>query len=125
MRGQGIDVPDPSAAKGAARSLLLILARHPTSKVQGAEQACAPQIRAAFPNATSLSPAERAKRLQEADAFSACMRSHGIPFPDPATLASDPLSFYRALAALNTNSPAVKSAGTTCKAQALKDTGGG
>jgi hypothetical protein len=125
MRSQGIDIPDPSGLTGAARNLLSILSKYPTSKLQSAEKACAAQIKQAFPNATSLSPAQRAKRLQEAQAFSTCMRSHGIPFPDPASLASDPLGFYRALAALNTNSPAVKADATTCRAQALKDAGGG
>ena len=125
MRSQGIDIPDPAGPKGAARNLLLILARYPQAKLQSAEQACATELHAAFPNATSLTPAERAQRLQEADAFATCMRSHGIAFPDPSQLASDPLSFYQAIAGLNASSPAVKAAGTTCKAQALKDTGGG
>jgi len=123
MRAQGIDIPDPTAGTGGVRRALLTLAGYPTAKVQSAEEACAAQIHKAFPNAGNLTPAERSKRLQEAEVFSSCMRSHGIAYPDPSTFASDPSGYLRAIAAIDTSGPAVKSAGLACKAVALKDTG--
>ena len=125
MRGQGIDLPDPTASAGNARRMLLVLGGYPQVKVEAAEKACATEIAKAFPNAGKITSGERTKKLQAAEAFSQCMNAHGISFPDPSTIASDPLSFYRGLSSLDTSSPAVKAAGTTCKAQALKDTGGG
>ena len=89
MRGQGIDVPDPSTAPGSLLRIVRILASYPTNKVQAAEQACASQIRQAFPNLTNLTPAQRAQRAQEARAYAACMRSHGISFPDPPSVAGN------------------------------------
>jgi len=123
MRAQGIDIPDPGATRGSILAVLRILAGYPQAKVQAAETACAAQIRQAFPNATSLSPTQRAQRLREAVAFAQCMRSHGVNFPDPSTAASDPAGFYQALASLDTNSPAFKAAGKTCTALTLTTTG--
>lgn len=124
MRAQGIDVPDPGASPGSVLSVLRALSSYPQVKVQAAEAACASAIHQAFPNATNLTPAQRAQRLQQAVAFAACMRSHGIAFPDPSTAASNPAGFYQALQALNTNSPAVQAAGKTCRARTLGATGG-
>jgi hypothetical protein len=124
MRAQGIDIPDPGPSRGSILSVLRILASYPRAKVQSAETACAAQIRQAFPNATSLSPAQRAERLREAVAFSQCMRAHGISFPDPSTAAGNPAGYIQALESLDTNSPAFKAAGKTCSALTLRTTGG-
>ena len=124
MRAQGIDIPDPGASPGSVLSVLRVLSSYPQAKVQAAGAACASEIHQAFPNATNLTPAQRAQRLQRAVAFAACMRSHGIAFPDPSTAASNAAGFYQALQALNTNSPAVQAAGKTCRSLTLNTTGG-
>ena len=125
MRGQGIDVPDPTATRGSVLRMLTVIAGYPQVKVQAAEQACMAEIRKAFPNATSLTPAERSQRLQEAEVLAQCMRSHGVPgFPDPSAYAGNPSGYLSALSSVDRNIPAFKSAEPTCKAQALKDAGG-
>jgi len=124
MRGQGIDIPDPTPSGSGILKLLRILGSYPAAKVQSAEQACTTQIRQALPNAASVTPAERAKRLQEAEVFSSCMRSRGISYPDPSTFSTNPSAFYRALGSIDLNSPAFKAAGIACRAVMLKDTGG-
>ena len=124
MRGQGIDIPDPGPTRGSVLHMLSVLAGYPTAKAQSAEQACVAQIRKAFPNATSLTPAVRAKRLQEAETFATCMRSHGINYPDPSAYAGNASGYLKAVGSVDVNSPAFKSAGLTCKAEALKDAGG-
>ena len=124
MRAQGIDVPDPSTAPGSLLRIARILASYPTSKVQAAEQACASQIRQAFPNLTNLTPAQRAQRVQEARAYAACMRSHGINFPDPSSAAGNTSAYLAQISGLNTSAPSFKSASTTCRAEVLKSAGG-
>ena len=124
MRAQGIDVPDPGASRASVLNVLRVLSTFPQAKVQAAEAACASEIHQAFPNATNLTPAQRAQRLQQAVAFAACMRSHGIPFPDPSTAAGNPAGFYQALQSINTNSPAVQAAGKTCRSLTLSPAGG-
>jgi hypothetical protein len=124
MRAQGISIPDPGATRASLLSTLRVLASYPQAKVQSAEKACAAQIHAAFPEASSLTPAQRELRLKQAGIFATCMRSHGINFPDPSTAASNPASFYQALQSLDLNSPAFKAAGTTCRALMLKEIGG-
>jgi hypothetical protein len=125
MRSQGINIPDPGVSRGSLLTVLRILAGYPRAKVQAAETACAAQIRQAFPNATSLSPAQRAQRLREGVAFAGCMRAHGINFPDPTSAASDPTRYYQALQSLDTASPAFKAASKTCAATTLGATGSG
>jgi len=64
----------------------------------------------AFPN-LALTPAQREQRLRALFRFAGCMRSHGVPnFPDPGTGAAaiKPGS-------INPNSPAFKSALTSCR----------
>jgi hypothetical protein len=124
MRAQGINVPDPGVSQGSILTLLKAIASYPPAKVQAAEKACAAQIHQAFPQITSLSPAQRELRLKQLGVFASCMRSHGINFPDPSTAAGNPASYLQALQSLDTNSPAYKSAGTTCRALTLKETGG-
>jgi hypothetical protein len=124
MRAQGIDVPDPSTAPGSPLRIVRILASYPTNKVQAAEQACASQIRQAFPNLTNLTPAQRAQRVQEARAYAACMRSHGISFPDPPSVYGNASAYLAQISALDTSAPSFKSASTTCRAQVLKRAGG-
>ncbi len=125
MRAQGVNIPDPGVGAGSLLAILRDLAAYPSVKIQAAEKACASQIGQAFPNATSLSPAQRAQRVQEAVAFSDCMRSHGIDFPDPRTAAANPSAYYQALGSLDVNSPAFKAAGQICRPIALKAGGTG
>jgi len=122
MRGQGINIPDPGPTRASVLRMLSVLASFPAVKVKAAEQACMGEIRQAFPNATSLTPAERTQRIEEAQAFASCMRSHGIDVPDPT---ASPIGFYRALSSLAASSPAAKAQAVTCRAVALKDVGGG
>jgi hypothetical protein len=123
MRAQGIDIPDPGATRAGILSLVRKLATYPQAKVTAAEQACASEIRQAFPQAASLTPAQQAARVREVRVFAACMRARGVSFPDPSSATAGG-SFLAALQAVNTNSPAFKSAVTPCRAQALKVAGG-
>ena len=124
MRGQGINIPDPGPTRASVLRMLSVLASFPAVKVKAAEQACMGEIRQAFPNATSLTPAERTQRIEEAQAFASCMRSHGIDYPDATSYVGNPSGYVKALSALDVNSPAFKTTGKACKAQALKDAGG-
>jgi len=98
------------------------LANVPQVKVQAAAKACAAQIKLAFPNLGAVTPAQRQLRVQEADAFAACMRQHGINFPDPSSAAANPSAYLQQIQA-DSNSPAFKAATPTCKTVMLKDTG--
>jgi hypothetical protein len=120
MRSQGIDIPDIGRGQGQIIQVLRIIAGYPQAKVQAAMQACASEIRQAFPNATALSPAQLAQRRQEARVFGACMRAAGINFPDPTASGSNPVAYLDALSSLDLNSPAVKAKAVTCRGQALK-----
>jgi hypothetical protein len=80
MRSHGVpNFPDPNAqgviSGNSADGL------DPSSpQFQQAQQACAKDL----PNGGMPSPAQQAQMRQQALAFSACMRSHGLPkFPDP------------------------------------------
>ncbi len=121
FRSHGIDIPDFTAGGGRIRAVLRIIAGYPTAKVQSVTQACAASIRQAFPNATGadLSPSQLAQRRQEGLAFAQCMRSRGIAYPDPMA-ASNPSAYLRAIASLDTSSPAFKAAGIACRAQVVK-----
>jgi hypothetical protein len=120
MRSQGINIPDIGTGQGQIIQVLRIIAGYPQAKVQAAMQACAAEIRQAFPNATALSPAQLAQRRQEARVFAACMRAAGINFPDPSASGSNPIAYLDALSNLDLNSPAVKAKAVTCRGQALK-----
>jgi hypothetical protein len=122
MRAQGIDIPDPGATRAGILSLVRKLATYPQAKVTAAEQACAADIRQAFPNVASLTPAQERSRLQEVRVFASCMRAHGVSFPDPSS--TSPSGFLAALQSVPTTSPAFKAAVTPCRAQALKVAGG-
>lgn len=125
LRGQGLNVPDPTAQRGTALKMLSAIASYPAVKVEAAERACATQLRQAFPNAASQTPAERARRLQELEAFATCMRAHGLSsYPDPSAYATNPAGLLKAIASVDRASPAYKSAAPSCRKQALKDTGG-
>jgi hypothetical protein len=119
MRSQGINIPDIGVGRGQVLQALRIIATYPLAKVQAAMQACAPEIREAFPNATSLSPQQRSQRRQEGIVFAQCMRAHGINFPDPTTAASNLSAYLSALTTLDRNSPAYQAAAVPCRGQAL------
>jgi hypothetical protein len=124
MRSQGINIPDIRPGGGQILQVLRIIATYPQAKVQAAMQACASEIRQAFPNATSVSPAQLAQRRQEARVFAECMRAHGINFPDPTASAGNPVAYLDALSNVDLNSPAVKAEAVTCRGQALKAAAG-
>jgi hypothetical protein len=123
IRAQGIDIPDLTPGSGRILNALRILNSYPQAKVQAALKACATPIKQAFPDIASLTPQQLAQRRQEATDFAACMRSHGIAFPDPSTATSNPSGFLNALRSIDINSPAYKAAAPSCRAQALKDAG--
>jgi hypothetical protein len=80
MRAHGVkNFPDPNSQGeiqiGAASGI-----NKGSPKFQSAMQAC----QKVLPNGGRPSPAQQAKMRRAALAFSACMRSHGLPdFPDP------------------------------------------
>jgi len=122
VRAQGIDIPDPGTTRQSVLKMVEALAQFPPEKVQAATKACAAQIKLAFPNAAALTPAQRELRVQEYDAFAACMRRHGINIPDPSSAATNPAAYLQQIQA-DSSSPAFKAATPTCKSVALKDTG--
>jgi hypothetical protein len=80
MRSHGVtNFPDPNAQ--GVISINSSSGLDPSSpQFQQAQQACAKDL----PNGGTPSPAQQAQMRQQALAFSACMRSHGLPnFPDP------------------------------------------
>jgi hypothetical protein len=104
--------------------MLAALDSYPAVKVKAAEHACMAQLNQAFPDATSQTPAQRAERLHELELFATCMRSHGINSPNPASYTGNASGYLNALASVEKNSPAFKTAGKTCTALALKNAGG-
>jgi hypothetical protein len=120
MRSQGINIPDVGVGRGQVLQVLRVIATYPQAKVDAAAKACAPEIRQAFPNATSLSPQQQAQRRQEAIVFAQCMRAHGINYPDPTEAASKLSAYVNALSALDRSSPAYRAAAAPCRAQALR-----
>jgi hypothetical protein len=123
MRAHGIEIPDFTAGRTQVLKVLQIVARYPAATVRAAVQACAASIRRAFPNAAALTPEQQAQRRQEAIVFAQCMRSHGIPYPDPRTAASNLSAYVNALSALDSNSPAFTAAVPGCRTRALKAAG--
>ncbi len=80
MRSHGVpNFPDPNAQ--GVISVNSSSGLDPGSpQFQQAQQACAKEL----PNGGTPSPAQQAQMRQQALAYSACMRSHGLPnFPDP------------------------------------------
>jgi hypothetical protein len=63
-------------------------------------------------NSNSSSPQSFAHMQQDGIAFADCMRSHGVPFPDPTT---SPREFKNALNPSTEHSPAFLSAERTCQ----------
>jgi hypothetical protein len=122
IRAHGINVPDPGTTRQSVLKMAEALASVPPVKVQAATKACAAQIKLAFPNLAALTPAQRELRVQEVDAFAACMRQHGINFPDPSSAAANSSASLQQIQA-DSNSPAFKAATPTCKTVMLKDTG--
>jgi hypothetical protein len=124
MRAQGIDIPDPSRSPASILAIYRIIATYPNTKVQSALNACAAEIRQAFPNVENATPAQLALRRKALTVFSQCMRARGINYPDPATQASDPAGYFGAIGSLPINSPAFRTASTSCRAQAIKAVSG-
>lgn len=110
-RAHGINLPDPGA-NGTYRASTLrnVLSQYGQTKINQVEQACRQYLVQAFPN-LALTPAQRAARRQALFRFAACMRSHGVPnFPDPGAGAAAIKP-----GTIDPNSPAFKSALTSCR----------
>jgi hypothetical protein len=125
MRSHGIgDFPDPNA-QGQ-----LQLSAGPGSDLQPNS----PQFQAADKACRSLLPAPPSRAQQRKDfaqalKFSKCMRSHGIPMPDPQPPGSGPQTQSRSAAAtgaenIDPTSPQFKTAQQACASLLPKGKGG-
>ncbi|HWE31910.1 MAG TPA: hypothetical protein VG410_00415 [Solirubrobacteraceae bacterium] len=116
LRGQGLNVPDPSPNAGPAGGggVFRELQGVPRTKVQNAMTACKQYVAAAFPRA-NLSPAQQAQFRQEFVKFAECMRSHGVNIPDPSTSTGGGFGLRGAFGSVDRNSPAFRSAMTACQ----------
>jgi hypothetical protein len=116
LRGQGLNVPDPSPNAGPAGGggVFRQLQGVPRTKVQSALTACKQYVSAAFPRA-NVSPAQQAQFRQAFVKFAECMRSHGVNIPDPSTSTGGGFGFRGVFGSVDRNSPAFKSAITACQ----------
>lgn len=118
LRGQGLNVPDPSQnggpAGGGGGLGLRALQGVPQTKIQTAMTACKQYVAAAFPRA-NLSPAQQAQFRQQFVKFAECMRSHGVNIPDPSTSSGGGFGFRGTFRSVDRNSPAFQSAMTACQ----------
>jgi hypothetical protein len=117
LRGQGLNVPDPTASGAPTAALAAevqrITTQYGVAKFQSALQACRKYVVTSFPR-LALSPTQRAQRFQEALAFVRCLRGHGINLPDPQQGPNGGAGLVKALSAVDFNSPAFKAANTAC-----------
>ena len=114
MRSHGVpNFPDPSSGGGI--SIGPGSGINPSSpKFQAAQRAC----QKVLPNGGQPSPQQLAKMQQHLLAFSACMRSHGVPdFPDPTFSGGGAQLRLRAGSGsdLNPQSPRFQAAQTACQ----------
>ena len=114
MRSHGVpNFPDPSSGGGI--SIGPGSGIDPSSpKFQAAQRAC----QKVLPNGGQPSPQQLAKMQQHLLAFSACMRSHGVPdFPDPTFSGGGAQLRLRAGSGsdLNPQSPRFQAAQTACQ----------
>ncbi len=115
MRANGIpDFPDTTSGrmmmgiKNGAVSVNGVPLKESAAQFQAAQQACRQDIQA--PSATS---AATAQLQQQADAFAACMRAHGVAnFPDPKVLRG---GVRIQLPSGSANSPQFQSAQQACQ----------
>jgi hypothetical protein len=116
LRGQGLNVPDPSPNAGPAGGggVFRSLANLPQSQVQSAMTACKQYVAAAFPR-LNLSPAQQAQFRAEFVKFAECMRSHGVNVPDPSTSTGGGFGLRRAFGSVDRNSPVFRSALAACQ----------
>jgi len=116
LRGQGLNVPDPSPNAGPAGGggVFRSLQGVPQTKVQGAMTACKQYVAAAFPR-LNASPAQQAQFRQAFVKFAECMRSHGVNIPDPSTSTGGGFGFRGAFGSVDRNSPAFRTALTACQ----------
>jgi hypothetical protein len=117
MRTHGVtDFPDP---KSNGRGGMLIQSSNGQTKVNGtainapAFQAAMQACRAYLPNGGHPQPLSAARR-QQALAWAACMRSHGLTnFPDP-TFNGGGIALHGGPGGIDPNSPVFKSAQAAC-----------
>ena len=114
MRSHGVpNFPDPSSGGGI--SIGPGSGIDPNSpKFRAAQQAC----QKVLPNGGQPSPQQLAKMQQHLLAFSACMRSHGVPdFPDPTFTGGGAQLKLRSSPGsdLNPQSPRFQAAQTACQ----------
>ena len=110
MRSHGVpNFPEPNA-QGVISSGSI----DPNSpQFQQAMQAC----RKDLPNGGTPSPAQQAEMRQQALAFSACMRKHGLPnFPDPQFLSGGRVAMrISAQSGIDPRSPQFQAAQKACQ----------
>jgi hypothetical protein len=114
MRSHGVpNFPDPGSGGGIQVGPGSGI--DPSSPTfQAAQRACQKLL----PNGGQPSPQQRAKMEQALLAFSACMRSHGVPdFPDPTFTGGGAQLRLRSSPGgdLNPNSPRFQAAQTACQ----------
>jgi hypothetical protein len=128
FRAHGINVPDPTPGGGPAEGgqAFRRLRSYPQAQIDAARQGCQQYFAQAFPQ-LSLTPAQRAQRLQQLTKFAQCMRAHGINIPDPTpnTNGFGGAGFGRQFRSIDRNSPAFQSAMTACQSLRPQRPGGG
>jgi hypothetical protein len=123
MRAHGVrNFPDPSS--GGGLTIGPGTGINPESPTfQAAEKACRKLLDIKPPSA-----AEQAKMQEQALAFSACMRAHGVPnFPDPQFSGGGARLKLDSRSGIDPNSPQFKAAQKACQSKlpGLKTAGGG
>ena len=85
MREHGIDMPDPQFDSGGARGAVTIgIAGDPNdADFQEAQEACGGLMGEMAGSFTPPDPEEQARFEEAMLAYAACMREHGVDFPDP------------------------------------------
>jgi hypothetical protein len=116
MRRHGLpNFPDPKAVRnGYGLTLGPETGIDPNSpQFKNAQQAC----RKLLPNGGRQSSQERAKQLQVALSYAACVRSHGVPdFPDPKVSSNGGIEIGPGPNSnLNPDSPQLKAAENACR----------
>jgi hypothetical protein len=118
LRGQGLNVPDPSPnggpAGGEGGGVFRSLQNYSQSQIQTAVNACRQYVAQAFPR-LNLSPAQQAQFRQEFVKFAECMRAHGVDIPDPSNTGSGIFGLRGAFKSIDRNSPAFRSALAACQ----------
>jgi hypothetical protein len=117
MREHGVNVTTPAGASGAIK---FNGAGASPQTLEAAQNAC----RRFQPTAPTenLTPAERAQRVDGAQKFARCMRTHGIDVPDPSVGAKGQVGIQ--LRNVNPQNPSFQAAQSACQGLLPKPPGG-